>query len=147
VSFLLDTNVVSEWVKPVPNLNVVTWLHEVAEDRVFLSVGSFAEIRRGIELMDPGRRRDRLAIWLTEELPARFEGRILDIDSRIAEVWGVVMARGHRAGLNLGSLDAFFAATAEVHRLTLVTRNVQHFEKLGLSILNPWQDSQAAGIL
>ena len=49
------------------------------------------------------------------------------------------MARGHKAGWNLGSLDAFFAATAEVHQLTLVTRNVQHFEKLGIRLLNPWQ--------
>ncbi|MEA2600734.1 MAG: toxin FitB [Acidobacteriota bacterium] len=63
--------------------------------------------------MDPGRRRDRLTAWLAGELPARFAGRILDIDYRIAEAWGVVMARGQKAGLNLGSLDAFFAATAE----------------------------------
>lgn len=143
MSFLLDTNVVSEWVKPEPNLQVVKWLNEVDEDQVFLSVASLAEIRRGIELMDPGKRRTSLTDWLAGELPARFEGRILDIDSRIAETWGVLMARGHKAGLNLRSLDAFFAATAEVYRLTLVTRNVQHFEKLGIPLLNPWQGSQA----
>jgi len=139
MSFLLDTNVVSEWVKPVPNPRVVRWLNEVDEDQVFLSVASLAEIRRGIELMDPGKRRDRLTDWLTRELPARFERRVLDIDSRVAETWGVVMARGHKAGLNVGSLDAFFAATVEVYRLTLVTRNVQHFEKLGVPLFNPWQ--------
>jgi predicted nucleic acid-binding protein len=139
MSFLLDTNVVSEWVKPAPNLNVVRWLSEVDEDQVFLSVASLAEIRRGVELMDPGRRRDRLTDWLNGELPTRFAGRIFDIDSRIAESWGVVMARGDKAGLNLGSMDAFFAATVEVYRLTLVTRNVQHFEKLGIPLLNPWQ--------
>jgi hypothetical protein len=139
MSFLLDTNVVSEWVKPVPNPQVVTWLSKVDEDQVFLSVASLAEIRRGIELMDPGRRRDRLTDWLTRELPARFDRRILDIDSRIAETWGLIMARGYKAGLNIGSLDAFFAATAEVYRLKLVTRNVQHFEKLAIPLLNPWQ--------
>ena len=143
MSFLLDTNVVSEWVKPAPNLSVVRWLSEVDEDQVFLSVASLAEIRRGVELMNPGGRRNRLTDWLTGELPARFEGRIFDIDRRIAETWGAIMARGHRAGLNLGSLDAFFAATVEVHRLTLVTRNVQHFERLGIPLLNPWLDSQA----
>lgn len=143
MSFLLDTNVVSEWVKPVPDPNVVRWLSEVDEDQVFLSVASLAEIRRGVELMDPGRRRELLTDWLTGELPARFEGRILDIDRRIAETWGVLMARGHKAGLNLGSLDAFFAATAEIYRLTLATRNVQHFERLGISLLNPWQDGQS----
>jgi toxin FitB len=122
---------------------VAKWLGEVDEDQVFLSVASLAEIRRGVELMDPGKRRDRLMDWLTGQLPSRFEGRILDIDSRIAEAWGVVMAHSHKAGLNMGSLDAFFAATVEVYRFTLVTRNVQLFEKLGIPLLNPWQGSQA----
>jgi predicted nucleic acid-binding protein len=138
MSFLLDTNVISEWVKPAPDPNVTRWLDEVDEDQVFLSVASLAEVRHGVELMDSGKRRDRLAAWLAGELPARFEGRILDIDRHVAEAWGVIMARGQKAGLNLGSLDAFFAATAEVHRLTLVTRNVQHFERLGIPLLNPW---------
>ena len=139
MSFLLDTNVVSEWVKPQPNPHVVAWLAEVDEDRVFLSVASLAEIRRGIELMPKGKRRDRLFDWLTGDLPARFDGRILDINQRIAETWGIVMARGQKAGLNVHIMDAFFAATAEAHRLTLVTRNVQHFLKLGTPLLNPWQ--------
>ena len=143
MSFLLDTNVVSEWVKPTPNPQVVEWLSEVDEDQVYLSVATLAEIRRGIELMDPGRRRDRLTDWLTGALPARFEGRLLDIDRRTADAWGVMMARGKRAGSNLGSVDAFFAATAEVYQLTLVTRNTQHFEKLGVPLLNPWPASQS----
>jgi predicted nucleic acid-binding protein len=139
VSFLLDTNVVSEWVKPQPNRNVVSWLQEVDEDQVFLSVASLAEIRRGVELMPLGKRRDRLSDWLANDLPARFEGRILAIDSRIAETWGIVMARGKESGINHGVFDALFAATAEVHKLTLVTRNVQDFLKLGIPLLNPWQ--------
>jgi hypothetical protein len=64
VSFLLDTNVISEWVKPQPEPNVVSWLAEADEDRVFVSVISFAEIRRGIGLMATGRRRERLGQWL-----------------------------------------------------------------------------------
>lgn len=144
MSFLLDTNVVSEWVKPQPNPHVVEWLKKVVEDRVFLSVASLAEIRRGVELMPPGKRRDRLAGWLTADLPARFEGRILDIDRRIAETWGIVMARGKMAGSNVSVWDAFFAATAEVHGLTLVTRNVQDFQKLGIPLMDPWhpEDTQ-----
>lgn len=143
MSFLLDTNVVSEWVKPQPNPQVVAWLQDVDEDRVFLSVASLAEIRRGIELMSPGKRRDRLDSWLTRDLPARFEGRVLDINGRIAEAWGTIMARGRKAGLNVSVLDACFAATAEIHRLTLVTRNVQDFLKLGITLLNPWQPGNA----
>ena len=139
MSFLLDTNVVSEWVKPQPSPQVVAWLNEVDEDRVFLSVASLAEIRRGVEIMPQGKRRDRLFGWLTGDLPVRFEGRILDIDRRISETWGIVMARGQKTGLNVHVMDAFLAATAEAHGLTLVTRNVQHFLKLGTPLLNPWQ--------
>jgi hypothetical protein len=142
VSFLLDTNVISEWVKPAPNPQVVRWLAEVAEDQVFLSVASLAEIRQGIEQMPAGKRRDRLAAWLVEELPVRFEGRIFDIDRKIAETWGIVMARGRKAGTPIGVWDALFAATAEVHRLTLVTRNVQDFVKLDIPLLNPWPQDQ-----
>ncbi len=138
MSFLLDTNVVSEWVRPQPDRNVISWLAEVDEDRVFISVISFAEIRRGVEMLAAGRRRERLAIWLAEELPARFEARILDIDPRVAEAWGVVMARGQKIGLTLGSMDAFVAATAEVHGLTLATHNVKDFQRLAISLLDPW---------
>ena len=139
MSFLLDTNVVSEWVRPQPDRNVISWLAEVDEDRVFISVISFAEIRRGVEMLPAGRRRERLATWLAEELSVRFEERILDIDPRVAETWGVVMARGQKIGLTLGSMDAFVAATARAHGLTLATRNVKDFQRLGISLLDPWQ--------
>jgi predicted nucleic acid-binding protein len=132
---------VSEWVRPQPDRNVISWLAEVDEDRVFISVISFAEIRRGVEMLMAGRRRERLANWLAEELPLRFEERILDIDPRVAETWGVVMARGQKIGLTLGSMDAFVAATAEAHRLTLATRNVKDFQPLGISLLDPWRPS------
>jgi toxin FitB len=79
-----------------------------------------------------------LADWLAEELPERFQGRILVIDQHTAETWGVMMARGQQAGQTLGSMDAFVAATAEAHGLTLVTRNVKDFERLGISLLDPW---------
>jgi predicted nucleic acid-binding protein len=138
VSFLLDTNVISEWTKPQPDRNVISWLAEVDEDRVFISVISFAEVRHGVELLPPGRRRERLARWLAEELPERFEDRILAIDQPIAETWGVVMARSQKAGLRLGSMDAFVAATAETRALTLVTRNVKDFDRLGVSLFDPW---------
>ena len=88
MNFLLDTNVVSEWVKPRPNANVVRWLAETDEDRVFLSVITFAEIRLGVEEIVAGWRRDGLTRWLQVELPARFEGRILGVDLAVAEGWG-----------------------------------------------------------
>jgi predicted nucleic acid-binding protein len=139
VSFLLDTNVVSEWVKPEPDPGVVAWLADADEDRLFLSVATLAEIKHGVERMAEGRRRDRLSEWLADELPARFEGRLLAIDERVAEAWGVVMARSQRAGVGLGAMDAFFAATAEVHGLTLVTRDGSDFCGTSVDVLDPWQ--------
>ena len=139
MKFLLDTNVVAEWVKPRPEARVVSWLAEIDEDRVFLSVVSFAEIRRGVEAMPSGRRRERLASWLADELPARFEGRVLDVDQRVAHSWGTVMVCSQKAGLTMGTMDAFFAATAQAHGLTLVTRDVRDFKAAGIELFNPWQ--------
>ena len=87
MSYLLDTNVISEWVKPKPHAGVIRWLAEADEDRVFISVISIAEIRRGLERMAKGRRRERIAAWLWEDLPARFEGRILPVDLAVAQEW------------------------------------------------------------
>jgi predicted nucleic acid-binding protein len=141
MSFLLDTNVVAEWVKPRPEPQVVSWLAAVDEDRVFLSVVSLAEIRRGIEAMELGRRRERLATWLTDELPARFEGRVLDVDSHVAHNWGVVTVRSQKAGIVIGAMDAFFAATAQTHGLTLVTRDIGDFKAAGIELYDPWQSA------
>ena len=139
MSFLLDTNVISEWARPQWDEGVVAWFAEEDEDRIYMSVASFAEIRFGIERLPAGKRREQLAAWLADDLPNRFEGRILEIDHRVAEAWGVMMARGQRLGANVTAMDAFFAATADVHGLILVTRNVRDFAQLGIRLLNPWQ--------
>ena len=136
--FLIDTNVISEWVKPHPDIGVVSWLAEVDEDRVFISVVSLAELRHGIERMAAGRRRDRLDEWLRDELPLRFEGRLLPIEGTVADAWGRIVARSEAMGRPMGVMDAFIAATAEVHALTLVTRNASHFKPMLKEVLNPW---------
>jgi len=138
VSFLLDTNAVSEWVKPRPNPGLIGWMELADEDRVFLSVISLAEVRYGIERLSAGARRNRLERWLRDELPLRFEGRVLPIDNKIAEAWGRTVSRSEALGRPMDAMDAFLAATAEVHRLTLVTRNVSDFPTLK-SVVNPWQ--------
>jgi toxin FitB len=137
VTYLLDTNTVSELLKPGASTRVTAWVDHL-EDSLFLSVATFAEVRRGIELMAPGRRRDQLKAWLDDELPGRFGDRIIDIDRQIAESWGIVMARGRRLGAAISVMDAFFAATAEVHGLTLATRNVRHFARVGIPLYDPW---------
>jgi predicted nucleic acid-binding protein len=137
MSFLLDTNAVSEWVKPRPNPGLIGWMESTDEDRVFISVITLAELRYGVERLAAGARRRRLEEWLGHELPLRFEGRILPVDTNVAEAWGKTVSRSEAAGHPIGAMDAFLAATAEVHRLTLVTRNVPDFPALK-AVLNPW---------
>jgi toxin FitB len=141
VKYLLDTNVVSEWVKPRPEPRVVGWLTGVDEDRVYLSVVTVAEIRHGIERLQPGRRRTRLDAWLRADLPLRFEGRLLGIDTAVADAWGAIVARRERSGRPIGVMDAFVAATAEVHALTLVTRNASDFASAVTTVFDPWTQS------
>jgi hypothetical protein len=140
VNFLLDTNVVSEWTKPRPDAGVITWLAEADEDRIFISVITVAELRHGIERLPAGARRDRLDTWLTEQVPQRFEERLLAVDAEIANLWGRVMAQGQAAGRPPGTMDAFIAATVLRHDMTLVTRNVSDFESLGVRLVNPWDN-------
>jgi predicted nucleic acid-binding protein len=139
VNFLLDTNVVSEWVKPQPDSKVVQWLAELDEDRAFLSVVTLAEIRLGVERLDQGAKRARLEAWLEDDLPTRFEGRLLSVDARVSHAWGSLVGRASRAGRPIGVMDGFFAATARVHELTLATRNTQDFQHVGIALFNPWE--------
>ena len=142
MSFLLDTNVVSEWVKPEPDSSVLRWFAAVDEDSVWLSVITFAEIRLGVERLKPGRRRAALSSWLENDLSARFEGRIIGIGLGVADSWGRIMARSAGAGKSISAMDAFLAAIVELRGLTLVTRNTKDFEALGVPVLNPWTAEQ-----
>ena len=140
MSFLLDTNAVSEWVKPFPNSGLISWLEEVDEDRVFLSVATLTELRYGIERLAVGNKRRKLEDWLDNELPLRFEKRILTIDSAVADACGKMVAQRDAQGRPIEAMDAFIAATAEVFHLTLVTRNVSDFSRTVDSILDPWTE-------
>lgn len=138
MSFLLDTNVLSEIRRPQPDQRVLTWLDQVDEDRTYLSVITIAEIARGVALMDEGRRRTDLAQWLELDLPARFGDRILPVDTRIALIWGNLLASTRREGIGLSVMDGWIAATAIARQLVLVTRNTKDFQNLPLTLLDPW---------
>jgi predicted nucleic acid-binding protein len=141
VSYLLDTNVISERMKPNPDPRAINWLNSTDEGELWLSVVTFAEIRRGIEELAIGRRRAALESWVEHELAARFDGRILGIGLAVAAAWGRLMAAAKRSGRKLDNLDAFLAAIAMVRGLTLVTRNTRHFEALGIALLNPFKET------
>jgi len=136
VNYLLDTNAVSEWVKPRPNPGLIRWMESADEDRLYLSVITLAELHYGVERMPAGSRRERLHRWLALELPERFQGRVLGIDEGVAVAWGKVVSTSESAGRPIGTMDAFLVAIAQVRACTLVTRNAAHFAMI--TVLNPW---------
>lgn len=138
MSFLLDTNVLSEVQRPQPDARVLGWLDQVDEDRTFLSVATVAEIARGVGQLEAGRRKSALQLWLDVELANRFGSRLLPLDRETALVWGELMAGARRAGRGLSVMDAWIAATALRHNLSLVTRNGKDFAGLGVELLDPW---------
>ena len=137
--YLLDTNVVSELVRANPNANVVAWIRSEDETRFHLSVLSFGEIRRGIEQLSQTPRRERLRLWLEVDLTDRFRGRILDIDRRVAEIWGMMTARGAAASVRLPTVDTLIAATAERYGMVVATRNLRDFAFAAAAAVSPWE--------
>jgi toxin FitB len=138
VNYLLDTNAISEWAKPQPDPGIAGWLDEVDEDRTCLSVITLGELRKGVDRLADGRRRERLETWLTTDLRDRFGGRVLPVDAAVADEWGRLLAQAEKAGTVIAGIDALIAATARVHGLQVVTRNVAHFRHAGVEVISPW---------
>jgi predicted nucleic acid-binding protein len=136
VSYLLDTNFISEAFKPRPDRQIIGWMRTSDQTDQFLSVMTFGELRRGAELLESGRRRRQLEIWIETELTDYFEDRILSISREVAGQFGRLGAESRRKGWGLEAVDALIAATAQVHDLTLATLNRKHFEKLGVKLLS-----------
>jgi predicted nucleic acid-binding protein len=136
VSYLLDTNVLSELRRKTPDARVVRWFSQRPAGTLYLSVLTLGEIRKGIEMLADQRRRLALMDWLDIELPAFFSGRVLDIDTAVADRWGRIVAH---AGRPLPSIDSLLIATAAQHGMTLVSRNLRDVEGLGAPVLSPWQ--------
>ncbi len=137
MSYLLDTNVLSETMRSRPNIQVDAWIKQVPEEALFVSVLTLGEIRKGIETVTDKKRKEKLRVWLDYEIPMWFEGRVLAIDLPIAERWGKILAAITRP---VPTVDSLLAATALHHELRLVTRNVKDFDYPGLEVINPWQN-------
>ena len=139
--FLLDTNVLSEFSRRgEPDARVKIWLTETEDRFLFSSVLALAEIRQGIELCDPGKRRAALEEWLEQDLRRSFHARLLPVTQTVADRWAVLSARMQRRGTPLATIDGLIAATALLeHGLIMTTRNVKDFAGLGIEILNPWE--------
>jgi toxin FitB len=137
--FLVDTNVPSELVRSHPEPSVERWIAARNLDSLFISAVSFGELRKGITLLSPGKRRIELESWIEGDLSILFSGRILSVTRAISERWGMLDAGRQLAGRPLNTADGMIAATALEHDLTVVTRNVNDFEQLGVIIFNPWK--------
>lgn len=135
MSYLIDTNVLSELRRKQPDPNVVTWMQARPRQSLFLSVLTLGEIRKGLERVEDATRKQSLLDWLEVELPNYFVGRMLVVDAHTADRWGRLMAQ---AGRPLPAIDGLLAATALQHDLTLVTRNIKDFAGLEVRLLNPW---------
>ena len=135
LSYLIDTNILSELRRKSPDPGVVGWFSQRPPATLHRSVPTLGEIRRGIEDIDAEIRRQLLIDWLETDLPTFFTGRILSVDGAVADRWGRLVAA---AGRPLSAIDSLLAATALEHDLVLVTRNIKGFFGLPVQIFNPW---------
>lgn len=142
--YLLDTNVISELVKPAPSPRVVAWVRAVSPLDLALSALTIGELEHGISRLADGRRRRALAHWLATDVTRQFHGRVLPVDAAVAAVWGRAAARAERAGTSLSVVDGLLVATATVHELTLVTRNVRDCAGHGAPLFDPWRGQSHA---
>ena len=135
MSYLLDTNVLSELKRKNPNAGVVEWFTRRPASTLFLSVLTLGELRKGINKINDPIRSATLNDWLETDLPSFFTGRILTIDADVANIWGRLIANHARP---LPAIDSLLGATAAKHRLSMVTQNARDFEGLGIEVINPW---------
>lgn len=138
MNYLLDTCLLSELRKAEPDAGVVAWVSDVDEARLFISVLCLGEIQKGVAKLEQGRRKNAFQHWLEQDLPVRFEGRILPLELDMALEWGLVSAATESRGKPAPVVDALLAVTAIVRNLTLVTRNDKDFSDFPVKLLNPW---------
>ncbi|MGV1821839.1 type II toxin-antitoxin system VapC family toxin [Agrobacterium tumefaciens] len=135
---LLDTNVISEPWKPIPDEAVIAWLDAQAVETLFISAITIAELRFGIAAMPSGRRQNILRDRLEGEVLPHFSGRILSFDLTTSQFYSELMARARASGKAIGTADGYIAATAAANGLTISTRDTSPFEAAGVKVINPW---------
>lgn len=138
--WLLDTNVVSELRKARPDRRVKAWSDAQAADSFFLSSVTLAEIRFGIECQADSVLREELEVWLAHRLRPWFGGRILPLDEEVILEWRRMVERGRARKITFSQPDLFIAATAQVHALTVCTRNERDFRGTDVQVFNPWSE-------
>jgi predicted nucleic acid-binding protein len=138
VSWLLDTCVISELVRPKPSASVAAWVRSCDEGELYLSVITIGELEKGIARLRDSAKRSRLEHWVRNELAERFRNRLLAIDLKVAARWGALVGQSETRGQPLPVIDSLIAATSLQHDFTVVTRNTDDLERCGARCFDPW---------
>ena len=141
MKYLLDTCVISEMIKPKPDKNVISWLEEQNENSLYLSVLTFGEIEKGIEKASNQIRKQKLRLWVEDDLKKRFEGRIIPISFSIAAEWGKIQGKAELLGKPMPTMDGLISVSGLVSQCTVVTRNISDMEQSSAELFNPWKKS------
>ncbi len=139
MNYLLDTCVISELVAKQPNPKIIEWIDSIEETRLYLSVITIGEIRKGIEKLPNSARKATLETWLNDHLLVRFSGRIVPIEVGVMLRWGQLMGALEMTGKQMPAIDSLIAASVLNGGFSLVTRNEMDFREVGVPIVNPWK--------
>ena len=136
---LLDTNVVSEPLRPAPDARVIAWIDAQPLETLFLSSITVAELRAGVAMLPASKRRSGLQQSLEKQILPLFAGRVLPFDLACTAGYAVLMARARAAGLAISTADGYIAAIAAAHGLSVATRDTGPFDAAGVGVIDPWQ--------
>lgn len=139
MNYLLDTYVISELVRPIPDEAVINWMSHIPDERVYLSVITIGEIRKGITKLPESKKKNQLTNWLNTLLED-YQERIYPINLTVAENWGIIQGKAENNGTPVASVDSLIAAVAQTYNLIVVTRNENDFAPTNVTILNPWKN-------
>jgi toxin FitB len=138
--WLLDTNILSEIRRLKPEPKVLAFIAARPLDDLYISAVTVAELRFGIERLDPGERREQLNHWLTNTVRPMFHQRTLPVTEDILFRWRVLMEEGRKVGHTYSQPDLIIAATGLHHAFTIVTRDRDDFDRTGVAVINPWEE-------
>ena len=136
---LLDTNVVSEPLRQIPEVRVIQWIDAQAMETLFLSAITVAELRAGVALLPAGKRRSGLHENLEKRVLPLFAGRVLPFDLACTQAYAGLMAEARTAGQTISTADGYIAAIAAANGFAVATRDIRPFEAAGVTVINPWQ--------
>jgi len=137
VRYLLDTCLISKLVRKKPSSQVTEWVTAQEERDLCLSVLTIGELVKGVHRLTDASRKRSLSTWISRDVMQRFGGRVLPVSVEMADCWGRLTAQRETAGAPLPVVDGLIAATAMIHHLAVVTRNISHMAAAGVQLLNP----------